>query len=39
MLYLSSEVEPTSFHATSQDSRWITATQNEIEALNHTGIC
>jgi hypothetical protein len=31
---LNTEVEPTSFHAASQDSRWMTTMQAEIEALN-----
>jgi hypothetical protein len=33
-LSLTTEVEPTGFHAASKDSRWMTAMQAEIEALN-----
>jgi len=31
---LNTEIEPTNFHYASQDSRWITAMQTEIKALN-----
>lgn len=33
-LYISHDIEPTTYHQASQDSRWLAAMQTEIEALN-----
>lgn len=33
-LYISHDIEPTTYHQASQDSRWLAAMQTKIEALN-----